>query len=185
METYSQIKQDLLVLKYLKNKTNGTFVDIGCGYPTYISNTYLLESKYGWKGVSIDIQDMADPVQSTNHGKGWSSLRPNSKHIIADALTLDYSDLFKAEGFDKVIDFLTLDLEPPTLTFDCLFKLPLDEYQFNFIAFETDEYRPGGEARRDQSRKFLASKGYTFVGSLSKQDDFYVHSSIYDPKIIF
>ena len=32
MDFYSQIGQDRLVLKYLKNKQNGSFVDIGCGY---------------------------------------------------------------------------------------------------------------------------------------------------------
>jgi len=185
METYSQINQDLQVLKFLNNKTNGTFVDIGCGYPTFINNTYLLESKYGWKGISIDIEDMSDPIQSVNHGKNWPTIRPNSKHIIANALTIDYAVLFKDEGFDKIIDFLSLDLEPPSITLECLFKLPLNSFQFNFIAFETDEYRSDGNIRRDKSREYLTKHGYVFVGNLNRQDDFYVHSSIYNPKITF
>ena len=55
MDFYSQIGQDRLVLKYLKNKKNGTFVDIGCGFPKYINNTYLLETEFDWNGVSVDL----------------------------------------------------------------------------------------------------------------------------------
>ena len=55
MDFYSQIGQDKLVLKYLKNKKNGTFVDIGCGFPKHINNTYLLESEFNWYGISVDL----------------------------------------------------------------------------------------------------------------------------------
>ena len=41
MNFYSQIGQDRLVLKYLKNKMNCTFVDVGCRFPKFINNTNL------------------------------------------------------------------------------------------------------------------------------------------------
>jgi hypothetical protein len=175
MNSYSQIGQDLLVLKYLKNKLNGTYVDIGCGYPTYINNTFLLEKEFGWTGLSLDLQDYTDPIESPNYGQSWNSIRPNSLRILHDALTIDYNSLFKSNNLPNVIDFLTLDLEPPSLTFQCLFKMPFENYQFNFIAFETDEYREGGEQRRDESREYLLSLGYVLVDSINRQDDFYIN----------
>jgi hypothetical protein len=178
MNSYSQIGQDLLVLKYLKNKTNGTYVDIGCGCPTFINNTFLLEKDYGWTGVSIDLIDYIDPIESPNYGQSWSSIRPNSVRILHDALTLDYCTLFKEKKLPKVIDFLTLDLEPPSISFECLFKIPFDKYEFNFIAFETDEYREGGPERRDKSREYITSLGYIFVESVNRQDDFYINGKL-------
>jgi hypothetical protein len=178
MESYSQIGQDLLVLKYLKNKNNGVFVDIGCGYPTYINNTYLLEKNHNWSGISIDLVDYSDPVQSANNGQSWDSVRPNSKRILADALVLNYCKLFKENNLPDKIDFLSIDLEPPHLTFECLFKIPFNKYTFNFIAFETDEYREGGIERRDKSREYLTSLGYKFLESIEKQDDLYIHYSL-------
>ena len=178
MISYSQIGQDLLVLKYLKNKTNGTYVDIGCGYPTYINNTFLLEKYYGWTGLSIDLRDHTDPIESINYGQSWSSIRPQSVRVLHDALTLDYSSLFEEKKLPNVIDFLTLDLEPPSISFECLFKIPFNKYEFNFIAFETDEYREGGPERRDRSREYLTSLGYFLVESVNKQDDFYINNRL-------
>lgn len=193
METYSQIGQDLIVLKYLKNKTNGTFVDVGCGYPSYINNTYLLEKKYGWTGISIDLNNYLDPFEvdfeeNTRErctGKSWQELRPKSNRVLANALTLDYEKLFEENHMPETIDFLSLDLEPPEVTFECLFKIPFHKYKFRFIAFETDEYREGGIMRRDESRNYFEKLDYVLVGTIRQQDDFYVHKTAYDSSITF
>jgi hypothetical protein len=72
-----------------------------------------------------------------------------------------------------------MDLEPPDLSLECLFKIPFDEYQFNIITFEVDNNREGDENRINKSREFLTSKGYTLIGSLcSGQDDVYLHNSL-------
>jgi hypothetical protein len=173
MESFSQIGQDKIVLKYLKNKQNGFFVDIGCGYPKNINNTYLLESKYNWNGISIDLNDCKE-----DNGEGWESIR-KTKRILSDALTINYSDLFKNNNLPYNIDYLSLDLEPPELTLECLYKIPFDEYNFNVISFEIDTGREGDYYRISKSREFLQSKGYTLIGSLcGGQDDIYIHNSI-------
>ena len=46
--TYSQLEQDLNVLKYLDHKRNGYFLEVGAANGINLSNTYLLEKKYGW-----------------------------------------------------------------------------------------------------------------------------------------
>jgi hypothetical protein len=103
-------------------------------------------------------------------------------HVIENALTINYKELFQKFNAPLVIDFLSIDLEPPQLTLDCLYKIPFSDYQFNFIAFETDEYRDGGESRRDISRKYIEDLGYTFIGNISKQDDFYIHNTLANKK---
>ena len=54
---YSQLNQDLWVLSTLNNKRNGVFLDIGAFDGVNLSNTYLLESQYGWKGICIEANE--------------------------------------------------------------------------------------------------------------------------------
>ena len=173
MKSYSQNNQDNLVLEYLNNKTQGFFLDIGCCYPKTINNTYLLEKKFGWNGISIDIHDFVEP-----NGETWTDLR-KSKQIIEDALKIDYSDLLRKLNAPKEIDFLSMDLEPPDLTYECLKKIPFDEYTFNVILFEIDDERePNFETRKKESRELIQSKGYIFLGNIGGQDDFYINNSL-------
>jgi len=175
MEHYSQIGQDRLVIKYLKNKKNGSFVDIGCGYPKTINNTYVLETEFGWNGISIDLIDFLEET-----GETWDSLR-KTKRVLADALKTDYKELFSQLNMPKRIDYLSMDLEPPSLTLECLFKIPFDEYSFNIITFEVDKNREGDIDRIKKSRELLSSKGYVLIGSIcSGQDDVYIHNSLID-----
>jgi hypothetical protein len=173
MDFYSQIGQDRLVLKYLKNKMNGTFVDVGCGFPKFINNTYVLENNFNWNGISVDIHMFTE-----EDGTVWDNCR-NTKLILADALTINYSSLFKENNLPINIDYLSMDLEPPDLSLECLFKIPFDEYTFNIITFEVDNNREGDNRRISESREFLKSKGYTLIGSIcSGQDDVYLHNSL-------
>jgi hypothetical protein len=175
MEKYSQCGQDLIVLKYLKNKKNGYFLDIGCCLPKTINNTYLLEKNYGWNGISIDIHDFIEE----SDGSTWKKIR-NSIHIVQDALEINYYDLLNKYNSPQTIDFLSMDLEPPTLTYEVLYKIPFDKYKFNFIAYEVDELIIGGEERKINSREYIISKDYYFLGSLGGQDDLYVHNDLID-----
>ena len=51
---YSKNKEDQYLKKIFKNKTKGTYIDIGAYHPYRFSNTYLLYRK-GWNGINIDI----------------------------------------------------------------------------------------------------------------------------------
>jgi hypothetical protein len=171
MEKYSQVGQDLIVLEYLQYKKNGFFLDIGCGSPTIYNNTFLLEKDYSWTGLSIDIEDLKEGPF------GWKDIRATPK-LIQDALQVDYSMVLSLYNAPKVIDYLSMDLEPPTLTFECLYKIPFDTYTFNFISFETDEGRDENDYRKNTSRAYLKSKGYHLLGNLHGQDDLYIHTSL-------
>jgi hypothetical protein len=167
----SQIGQDQVVLQIIGEKQNGTFVDIGCFEPLKISNTFFFETELNWTGIGVDIQDYIG-----SNGETWKSHRSKTKHVLSDALIIDYIKLFEENNMPETIDYLSLDLEPPELTLECLMKIPFHKYKFNVITFETDEYREGGQQRVDISRAHLAKYGYKFVGCMNRQDDVYVHN---------
>jgi hypothetical protein len=167
----SQIGQDRFVIDQLNGKREGTFLDIGCGFPIVLSNTFTLEKFYDWRGIGVDITNQHD---DGNPDITWESERPKTKHITDDALKVDYLKLLIDNNMPTTIDYLSLDLEPPSLTLECLFKIPFDSYKFRVITFETDEYREGGDERVRISREYLLSKNYRLVHSVNRQDDFYV-----------
>ena len=53
-KSYSQFNDDIFIKNFFKNKTVGTYVDIGCHHPFKLNNTYLLY-KMGWNGLNIDL----------------------------------------------------------------------------------------------------------------------------------
>ena len=50
--------EDLVVNNFFKNKTNGTYVDVGCYHPIDGNNTHLL-FKNGWNGINIDLNKIS------------------------------------------------------------------------------------------------------------------------------
>jgi FkbM family methyltransferase len=50
-KSHAQLFQDLLVLFLLGEKRNGYFIEFGAMDGVTLSNTFLLESKYGWSGI--------------------------------------------------------------------------------------------------------------------------------------
>jgi FkbM family methyltransferase len=50
----SQLGQDVWVLSKLEWKKNGYFVEVGASDPINLSNTYMLEKSFGWKGLLIE-----------------------------------------------------------------------------------------------------------------------------------
>ena len=87
----SQLRQDLFVLSELEFKENGYFVDFGATNGCDISNSYLLETKFNWKGI------LAEP------SKRWhSELKKNRKvNINTDCL---WSETGKELIFNEVDD---------------------------------------------------------------------------------
>jgi FkbM family methyltransferase len=53
-KSVSQFEQDINVLSFYNLKKNGYFIEIGASDGVEISNTYLLEKEYGWKGICVE-----------------------------------------------------------------------------------------------------------------------------------
>lgn len=176
---YSQAFQDMFALSILDGKKDGTYVEIGGDHGVIISNTYLLETQFNWNGVSFEI----DPEKVN----GYNSIRKN-KCICADALTFDYKKLFEEKKFPKQIDYLQLDIEPAWQTLNALKALPLDEYRFSVITYETDTYKDGPDAG-EEAMEILQSLGYQLVvrnvANLNNPyEDWYVDPQIVNPEIV-
>jgi len=149
---FSQVYQDMFILFMHKGKKNGTFVEVGCGPAVRGSNTYLLESKYNWKGISID----KDPEFAAEQQH-----RRKSTTIFDDALTIDYESLIAKHLPDVTeIDYLQLDLEPAKNTFECLLSIPFEKYKFGVITYEHDHYIDFTKSYRSKSRRYLTLMGY-------------------------
>ena len=51
---YSQARQDEVVAALTRNKKNGFFIDLAANDPIKISNSYALETNYGWNGLCFE-----------------------------------------------------------------------------------------------------------------------------------
>lgn len=179
---YSQAYQDMFVLLMTKGKSNGTFLEIGGADPYYANNTCLLEKQFGWKGVSIEYDEKFIAC--------YKKERPNTTVYNIDALVLDYKAIIDKNFDTKNIDYLQVDIDPISSTYDCLLKLPFDEYKFGVITFEHDYYVDVTRSYRQKSRDYLSSKGYILVaGNISPCDnnpfeDWWVHPDLVENQLI-
>jgi len=176
---YSQAMQDIFVLTMLDGKKSGTYLEIGSGHAFCGSNTALLDKSFNWRGISIDY----------NPDYKESYKDRNSIYMNKDALSIDYSKLLSKNKFKKDIDYLQLDCDPSNITFESLKKIPFDEYRFAVITYEHDYYVDNSKYR-DESRKYLISKGYELVidnvapDRLCSFEDWWVHPDLVDRNTI-
>ena len=172
---HSQIFQDVFVETVMNKKENGTYLEIGAGHYSFGNNTLMLEEKYEWKGVSLEWNK--DLVYKFNMNR-------KNQCLCADATKIDYSEILK--DLPSTIDYLQLDCDPPSVTFEILKLIPFDTHQFNVITYEHDYYNDPTKSFRQKSRDYLTSKGYIMVvGDVTADreeqmnfEDWWVHPSV-------
>ncbi len=175
---YSKAFQDMLVLTLLNGKREGYYLEIGAGFPVYGNNTYLLETEFNWKGVSIDIE--LESIERYLHDR-------QNQALLRDATTADYRELLLQAKAPTIIDYLQLDCDLPESTYTALTKIPFDEYSFNVITYEHDHYNDSTGIYREKSRSFLKNKGYILLisdVSTNRKDtfeDWWIHPSMISP----
>lgn len=181
---FSELGQDKIVDTLLKQKINGTFVDIGACYYNNNNNSYFFEKERNFRGVAVEL--------NVAYTFGWTTNRPNSVLIVDDATKLDYQKVFDDNNLPQVIDFLSIDIDPTSASFDSLVNVMKSDRTFNAIAFEVDYFKDPNintpNSFRDRSRDLLAKMGYIFITEVHTRglhiDDIYVHNSIYDSSIV-
>ncbi len=178
---YSQVYQDMFILSMTNGKRNGSFLEIGGADPFKGNNTALLEKQFGWKGVSLEYDEKF--IQNYRNNR-------SANLIHGDALQTDYKKLLSENFEGNVIDYLQLDIEPARHTYDCMLKIPFDEYKFAVITYEHDYYVDVTKSYRQKSRDFLQSKGYVLVANdispdgISNFEDWWVHPDLVDKNIL-
>ena len=179
---YSQAGQDMFVLSMLNGLTQGTYLEIGSCKAEEMSNTALLERKFDWRGVGIEIV----PEFVTE----YNAQRTN-KSFLGDATTADYVKLIADAGIEgNVLDYLSCDCEPPSVTLAALQQVIGQGFQFAIITFEHDTYAQG-DGIKQQSRSYLQQHGYVLVASNISEsgvihdfEDWWAHPDLVDPAFI-
>lgn len=174
---YSQAGQDLFVLGVLNGKPNGTYLEIGAGPAISTSNSYALETIYGWRGASVEYD--------LNWYRDHKQQQRKHHIVLQDATTTDYVALLHQAGiFNTDIDYASVDCDPPNVTFTALKRFPFDTHRFAVMTFEHDSYA-WGNGVKEESRAFLKDKGYELVVSnispsedLGDFEDWYVHPDL-------
>ena len=202
----SQLFQDWFALFFNKLKPNLFFVEIGATNGIYLSNTYILERYYNWKGIIVE------PLPTFK-----KSIESNRK------CTVDTRCVYSATGqtvkFVESVDSLELSgiesllpvdmnsgnranrnvIEVETVSLNDLLKqhnapqiidyLSIDtegsEYEI-LSAFDFGRYKISVitvehnfvEPQRSAIKNLLESNGFIRIGTnVSKWDDWYVHRS--------
>jgi len=171
---FSSEDQDLFVLGITDYKLNGTYVEIGGSMPRDCNNTYLLE-QFNWKGISLDIRDFEAM---------WLRERMN-KFIPCNAKEVNYKKLFSENFTNKVIDYLSLDIDEHAI--DVLPLIPFDEYKFNVITVEHGIFR-GNSKLKTLQKEILNSYNYinlvedvpeTWKHQFNANEDWWVSHEMY------
>jgi FkbM family methyltransferase len=201
----AQGRQDLFVLQQLDFKSNGYFVEFGATNGLDISNTYLLESEFGWKGI------LAEPA------KCWHAdlLRNRRAQIELNCVwkdtgsiltfnEVDNSDLSTISAYNEA-DFWrearrsgrTYDVETISLN-DLLTKYEaprqidylsidtegsefeiLSAFNFEKYAFSVITCEHNFTPAREKIYSLLTKHGYIRkFENLSKYDDWYIKSEM-------
>ena len=183
MESYSQACQDIFVYSVLNKKYNGTFLEIGSNHPITHNNTYILESKYNWRGLMVEYDSSFEQLYKIH--------RPKSIYRLQDARVVDYKFILDTNNFPLNIDYLQIDLDVNNKsTLDTLILLNntiFDKYKFATITFEHDIYTGNYYDTQTISRRILNERGYILVfenvsvfwqGGFKPFEDWYVNPDL-------
>ena len=147
---FSQSGQDQFA--YNISGSNGTYLEIGAHDPVINSNTFNLEVKCNWNGISVEYDK--------SFQKSWSDNKLRKDNVVwDDAFNINYSSLIKQKALPYRLNYLSCDIEPAENTFNILKKIISSKLNFDFISFEHDKYSIGSKYE-DLSIKYLKDCNY-------------------------
>ena len=147
---FSQSGQDQFA--YNISGSNGTYLEIGAHDPVINSNTFNLEVKCNWNGISIEYDK--------SFQMSWDDNKLRKNNVVwDDAFNINYSSLIKQRDLPNRLNYLSCDIEPAENTFNVLKKVINSELSFDFISFEHDKYSIGNKYE-DLSIEYLKNYNY-------------------------
>jgi len=187
---FSQLGQDLWVLKQTHFKKRGYFVEIGAGDGIFLSNTYALEKRFKWRGICADpvygdelkknrlchIEESAIFTQSgipvvfkmENYLSGikkyFDKLHTRiGKEILVTTVSLH--DLLKKYHAPKNIDYLSIDTEGSE--YEIIKDFPFSEFNIQCITIEhnANSNHPDDIKKRRNVKTLLEHNGYAQFNS--------------------
>ncbi len=147
---FSQSGQDQFA--YNLTGFNGLYLEIGAHDPVINSNTYNLEVRCKWNGVSIEYDN--------SFKKSWDDCKQRKNNVIWDnAFNIDYASLIKQKKLPNKFNYLSCDIEPAVNTYNILKKIINSNLVFDFISFEHDKYSIGDKYQKS-SIEYLKKHNY-------------------------
>jgi FkbM family methyltransferase len=190
----SQIFQDLFAYFFTNFKKKGTFIEIGGGNGVNLSNTYILEKKFKWKGIICEpdnrlhsnILAKRECFLETRPVSGYSNkniyffykglydsyTKTNYNSSAKKLKSISLNDLIKKYQLGKDIDFISIDTEGNELDIIKNF----DFYKYNVKIFTIEHNF--NKTVRDNIYKILTNNNYERVFKcISYMDDWYIKKS--------
>jgi Methyltransferase FkbM domain len=186
---FSQVRQDAIVSKLFHEKRGGFFVDLAANDAVQLSNTFALETYFGWDGICIEPNAVYWPSLSYRrcHVVGAVAggdrnevdfLFSSGKNGVYGGIVGDqYDNTEKSQRDGRREPRLTVTLEEAFQRYNApdiidyfsldvegaeslvLQQSVLNRYRFKLISLE----RP-----KDELKEMLALNGYTMLKQLSK-----------------
>lgn len=209
---YSQTGQDVLALIANGFRKNGFFVDFGATNGIDISNSYLLEKDYGWRGILAEPARVWHDELKANRTAiietdcVWSETGVELEFDMTDNGELSTISSFansdrlagkrKQKETYKVTSISLYDLLKKHSAPKVIDFLSIDtegsEYdilsKFDFDSFQINVISVEHNYTNSRAKicQLLENNGYRRVlKNLSRQDDWYVHNSIELPQELF
>lgn len=198
----SQIGQDFFVLHSLYWKKNGFFVEFGATNGFDLSNTYLLEKDFGWRGILAEPAKIWHEDLGTNrstsidHDCVWSESGKVIDFIVPSEAEYSTASCFahqdshaasrnKASTFSvntvSLVDLLKRHNAPPKIDY---LSIDTEGSELHILeAFDFDEYaisvitcEHNFSSQRIKINELLISRGFIRVfDGFSRWDDWYVN----------
>lgn len=184
LHSTSQFFQDIFVLEMLDFKRNGFFIEVGVGEGIVFSNTYLLETGFGWNGILVEPDTrVSESIRRTRKapldvraaysrtGETVSFLRADVQGhstiaefstgddiarlgTMASATTVTLNEMLVQYKAPNTIDYLSVDCEGSEL--EVFEGLDFDRWNVRVITVEHN-HRQG---RLDAYDKLILPRGF-------------------------
>jgi FkbM family methyltransferase len=201
----SQLQQDLFVLLSLKFKRGGFFVEFGATDGLSISNTYMLEKNFDWKGILAEPariwhkslkQSRSAQIETKCIWKESGKVLQFNETEVSELSTLDsYSNLdlhahYRESGVKypvetiSLFDLLVENNAPSFIDYLSIdtegseFEI-LEKFDFNAYTFGFITCEHNYTENRGKVFSLLSNQGYVRVfEQYSQFDDWYLHKSL-------
>jgi FkbM family methyltransferase len=196
--SHSQIFQDIFVYFFSNFKKKGFFIEIGAADGINISNTYMLEKKFHWKGIVsepnpvhklsnlmnrkaildtniIGHKDYDKKIFYINENSYNSSVKKNikfKKKVTLRAISLN--SLLKKYKSPKTIDYISIDTEGNE--YNILKNFNFKKYNINIFTIEHNF----NISKRNNILKIMEKNNYIRIfKNLSYMDDWYIKKDFF------
>jgi FkbM family methyltransferase len=196
-------RQDLIALTLNNFKENGVFIEVGACDGLATSNTYLLETSFGWRGLLIEpariwheklVQNRSADLDfrcawkvdgervsfSEKVSPGRSGIADTTTDVTAtranyEIETVTLRKILEEKSFLQKVDFLSVDTEGSE--YEVLLGFPFELSKPSFICVEHNFE----SEKRLRIRTLLEDHGYAnFLENHSYVDDWYYLSKFED-----